>query len=505
VVDYLPATANRNLMTDILRDKWGFGGVLITDYTCIMELEEHGLGDVLENSVLAIKAGVEMDMAGETLMSHLPMAFKSGLVTQEEIDRACRRVLQAKEKLGLFDDPYRYFNEARAATEILSQENRKFAREVAAETFVLLKNENNLLPLAKDTRIALVGPLADSRRNMMGTWSVSGDHDLAITVREGIYNVLGGEDQVLYAKGANISDDPEFAKKVNAFGPEIVIDERSPQDMIWEAVDVAMKSDVVVAVVGEAADMNGEASSMADIGLRPSQRLLLEALIKTGKPIVMVLYSGRPMTLPWENEKMDAILGVWAGGIEGGNAVADVLFGDREPGGRLTASFPVHVGQIPVYHSMLSTGRPTKGSGFKFLSRYLDIPNEPLFPFGYGMAYTTFSYGEPVLDRVNMTQSDTLSVSITVTNTGSRAGSDVVQMYIRDVMGSISRPVMELKGFEKIRLDPGESRTLTFRVHQDLLSFYNYELEWVAEPGDFEIMIGPNAGEVQTRSFTLIE
>jgi len=501
-IDYIPASGNKWLFTDILRDRWGFDGFVVTDYTAINEMIAHGLGDLQEVSALSLKAGIDMDMVGEGFLSTLRKSYDEGKVTEAEIENAARRILDAKEKIGILDDPYLYFDEERAEREMLSESNRAFAREVAAKSHVLLKNEGTLLPLSKSGTIAVVGPLADSRRNMLGTWSVSGDWNKAVTVIEGIREGAGNA-QVLYAKGANISDDEEFARKVNAFGEEVVIDDRSPDAMIREAVQAANRADVIVAVVGEAADMSGEASSLAHISLQPSQRKLLEALKATGKPIVMVLYNGRPMVLNWENENMDAILDVWFGGTEGGRAVADVLFGDVNPGGKLTTSFPVHVGQIPVYHSMLNTGRPYGGQErSKFMSNYLDIPNEPLYPFGYGLSYTTFDYSEVSLSDTTMTSSS-LAASVTVTNSGSVAGSEVVQMYIRDVVGSISRPLKELKGFEKIELAPGESKEVTFEITKDLLKFYNTDLEHVAEPGEFRVFIGTNSRDTEELSFEL--
>ena len=411
--------------------------------------------------------------------------------------------MRAKEQLGLFEDPFQYFNAARAEEEILSHQNREFARKVAGECQVLLKNNQNILPLDKSSRIALVGPLADSRRNMMGTWSVSGDHSKSVTVLEGMQSLIGRDGSLKYAKGANISDDTLFAKKVNVFGEEITIDERSPEEMIEQAVSVASAADVVVAVMGEAADMSGEASSMAYIGLQPAQRRLLQALKETGKPVVMVLFSGRPMTLTWEHENMDAILEVWHAGIEAGHAIADVLFGEINPSGKLTTSFPVHVGQIPVYHSMLNSGRPYNGEAFsKFKSNYLDIPNQPLYPFGYGLSYTTFAYGRPEKTDTILSTGGKLSVSVNVRNSGLRAGKEIVQLYIRDLVGSLSRPLRELKGFQKIELEPGEEKKVTFIITEELLKFYNSKLEYVAESGAFQVFIGPNSRDVQMLSFS---
>ena len=503
VIDYVPSTANSYLFTEVLRDLWGFEGFVVSDYTTVNELVEHGMGDIQEVSALSVKAGVDMDMVGEGFVNTLKKSYENGTVSLEVINTACRRILLAKEKLGLFDDPYRYCDEERAKVEILSESNRAYAREVASETHVLLKNEDQLLPLNKETKVALVGPLADSRRNMLGTWSVSGDHSLAVTVREG-FEELVGKENIIYAKGSNISDNEDFAKKVNVFGPEIVIDDRSPEVMIEEAVAAAQKADVIVAVMGEAADMSGECSSMSNIDLQPSQKRLLKALKETGKLIVMVLFNGRPMTLVWENENMDAILDVWFGGTEGGRAVADVIYGDKNPSGKLTTSFPVAVGQIPVYHSMLNTGRPYNGeANSKFLSNYLDIPNGPLYPFGYGLSYTTFEYGNIQISNSTMTPMETVIASINVKNTGKIKDKEVVQLYIRDRVGSISRPMKELKGFKKIELAPGESKTVSFEINRELLSFYNGDLKWGTEPGKFDIMIGTNSNEVSSATLEL--
>ena len=503
VVDYIPATGSKFLFTDLLRKQWKFDGLTVTDYTSIMEMVEHGTGDKQEVARQSIKANVDMDMVSEFYLTTLKKSLSEGKVSQKEIDMACMRILTSKERLGLLDDPYKYFDEKRAATEMMSPEHRAFARKTAAASFVLLKNENNILPLNKNTRIALIGPLADSRRNMLGTWSVSGDHDKAVTVIEGIKSLAADPKNIMYAKGANISDDREFARRVNVFGEEIVIDTRTPDEMIREALDVAYKADVIVAVVGEAADMSGESSCLTDISLQPSQKKLLSALKATGKPIVMVLYNGTPMVITDELRDMHAVLDVWCGGTEGGNAVADVLFGDVNPGGKLTTSFPVNVGQIPVYHSMLNTGRPDSGNRSKFKTNYLDAPNEPLLPFGYGLSYTTFEYSKPTVSSPKMTRGKNVTVTVTVKNTGTVAGHEVVQMYIRDVVGSISRPLKELKGFQKIFLQAGESREVVFIINEELLKFYNEALEYKAEPGEFRVMTGTNSRDVQTVSFIL--
>jgi beta-glucosidase len=503
VIDYVPASGNKFLFTDLLRKKWKFDGLAVTDYTSVMEMMEHGQGDFQEVSQLALKANVDMEMVGEGFLTTLKKSLTEGKIKQKDIDQACVRILTAKEKLGILDDPYKYFNEERAKTEMMSSENRAFARKAAAASFVLLKNENSILPLKKDAKIALVGPLADSRRNMLGTWSVSGDHEKAVTVIEGIKSLSSNQKNVLYAKGANISDDIDLAKRVNVFGEEIVIDSRSADEMIREAVEVAQKSDIIVAVMGEAADMSGESSSMTNISLQPSQKKLLTALKAIGKPIIMILYNGRPMVIADEMRDMTAVLDVWCGGTEGGNAVADVLFGDVNPGGKLTTSFPVNVGQIPVYHSILNTGRPNLVGNPKFRTNYLDAPNEPLLPFGFGLSYTSFEYGKPLLSAPKLSRGKNISISVNVKNTGQVAGHEVVQMYIRDVVGSISRPVKELKGFERIYLLPGESKDVIFTIDENILKFYNEALEYKAEKGEFRVMVGTNSVDLQTLSFYL--
>lgn len=504
VIDYMPATANSFLLKDILRKDWGFDGFVVTDYTSLNEMINHGIGDLQEVSKLALKAGVDMDMVGEGFLNTLKKSLDEKKITEEEINTACRRILIAKQKLGLFEDPYKYFDTVRAKKEILSAEHRAFARKAAAKSFVLLKNDKDILPLKKSGSIAVVGPLADSRRNMLGTWSVSGDPNQAVTVLEGIKNAIGTQATIRYAKGANLSDDTLFAKKVNVFGTEIEIDKRSSEAMINEAVSVSRQSDIIIAVMGEAADMTGEASSMADIGLQPSQRKLLEALKKTGKPIIMVLYNGRPMTLVWENKNMNAILDVWFGGTEGGNAIADVLFGDVNPEGRLTTSFPVHVGQIPVYHSMLNSGRPYNGEEFsKFKSNYLDIPNEPLFPFGYGLSYSKIDYSAPTVSNTTLQGGGKIQVSTQIINSGTLETNETVQLYIRDVVGSISRPMKELKGFEKITIKPGESKSVSFTIDESLLKFYNSQHVYTSEPGTFEVFIGPNVRDAKKTLFEL--
>ena len=418
-----------------------------------------------------------------------PRLLSEGKVTQNAIELACRRVLEAKYKLGLFDDPYRYFDDSRPAKDILTNENREMALQAAAHSFVLLKNtslsgqENQVLPLQKSGTIALIGPLANDKNNMLGTWAPTGDPQLSVTVLDGL-KIVGGENmKILYEKGANISDDPEFAAKINVFGPRIEIDERTPQTMIREAVNISKKADVIVAVLGEATEMSGESSSRSDISLPESQKKLLRELVKTGKPLVLVMMSGRPLTIEEENEIADAILFTWHPGVEAGNAIANVLFGKTNPSGKLTATFPRNVGQIPIYYAKRNTGRPQEGETFtKFKSNYLDVPNSPLFPFGYGLSYTTFNYKNLKLNREMIQENDTIEVSVDVSNTGIYDGEEVVQLYVRDVMASITRPLKELKGFKKVHIKKGETITINFNISSTDLAFYHSDLNFYAEP-----------------------
>ncbi|SHF75481.1 beta-glucosidase [Mariniphaga anaerophila] len=503
-VDGVPASGNRWLLTDLLRTRWGFDGFVVSDYTSVNEMIAHGMGDLQQVSALALKAGLDMDMVGEGFLTTLEKSLNEGKINQEDIDLACRRVLEAKYKLGLFEDPYRYFDASRPEKDILIDEHRSLARETAARSMVLLKNENQLLPLKKSGTIALVGPLADSRNNMLGTWAPTGDHNLAVTVLEGFKNVAGNTANIQYAKGANICDDPEMAKKVNVFGPKIEIDKRSPEAMLKEALAVAGKADVIVAVVGEASEMTGESATRSDISLPMSQKKLVRELAKTGKPLVIVNMSGRPMTIGEEVNHADALLQMWHAGVEAGNALADVLFGDYNPSGKLTATFPQNVGQIPIYYSIRNTGRPQEGSNFeKFKSNYLDVTNSPLFPFGYGLSYTSFQYANISTDKNEMAQDGTIHVSVEVTNTGNFDGEEVVQLYIRDMVASVTPPLRLLKGFKKIFLKKGETTTVEFAITANDLAFYHPDLSFYAEPGDFTVFVGGDSNASLSKVFTL--
>jgi beta-glucosidase len=502
VIDGVPATGNHWLLTDLLRKQWGFKGLVVSDYTSVSEMINHGMGDLQAVSALSLKAGLDMDMVAEGFLNTLKKSLDEGKVTQAEIEQACRRILEAKYKLGLFEDPYRYVNESRPAKDILTPANRQFARELAAKSAVLLKNDNNLLPLKKGGSIALVGPLANDHSNQLGTWAVSGDPSMSVTVMQGIQDVVGNAIKVNYAKGANITDDPELAKKANVFGMRAEIDARNPDDMIKEAVAMASASDVVVAVLGEASEMTGEAASRTDLRIPGSQLKLLDALLATGKPVVLVLMNGRPLVLSGEPQKASAILDSWFAGIESGHAVADLLFGDRNPSGKLTMTFPRSVGQVPIYYNHLNTGRPMD-PGNKFSTKYLDESNDPLYPFGFGLSYTHFTYGPLTLGAPTMTSTGSITASIMVTNDGGYNGEETVQLYIRDMVGSVSRPLLELKQFKKIALPKGESKTVTFTINKADLTFLNAEGKAILEPGEFKVFVGGNSRDLKEASFTL--
>ncbi len=504
-VNGIPATANKFLMTDLLRTQWGFNGFVATDYTAINELEAHGLGNDAQVSALAMKAGIDQDMVGEIFLNNLAQNLKDGSVTQAQIDQACRRVLEAKYRLGLFTDPYHGVSDKRAKATLMKKQYLADARDIARRSFVLLKNEKQTLPLKKTGTIALVGPLANRQRDMIGSWSGAGDWKQAVSVEQGLRAAAPGL-KIVSAQGANVADDAQMIERLNAYGGELNIDPRPAEAMIAEAVAAAQQSDVVVAVVGESQGMTGEAASRADIGLPGRQLDLLKALKATGKPLVVVLMNGRPLTLPWEDQNADAILETWFSGTQGGHAIADVLFGAYNPAGKITATFPRSVGQVPIYYNHKSTGRPYAGDKLdKYKSRYLDIPNDPLYPFGYGLSYTTFTISKPTLSAATIGMAGALDVQVIVQNTGPADGEEVVQLYVRDVVGSSTRPVRELKGFQKVLLKKGESRTLTFHLTVEDLKFYNDALQFVAEPGEFQVFVGNNSRDVQQASFTLTQ
>ncbi len=502
-VDGVPASGNKWLLTNVLRNQWDFKGFVVSDYTSVTEMINHGMGDTAAVSVLSLNAGLDMDMVSEGFLNTLQKSLQTGKVSMASIDAACKRILEAKYDLGLFEDPFKYCKQERAS-EVLSADKRAFAKEAAMRSFVLLKNDNQVLPLKSNQKIALIGPLANDRSNMPGTWSINADAKQAISVLEGLNNRPGIGSKILYAKGANISDDPVFAAKINVFGEKISIDTRSSQELLAEALTVAAASDIIVAVVGEASEMSGEAASRTSLDIPTSQQKLIEALSKTGKPLVLVLMNGRPLTIANELKSATAVLDVWHAGTEAGNAVAAVLYGDYNPAGKLTMSFPRNVGQIPIYYSVRNTGRPNGGDVFgKYKSNYLDVENSPLLPFGYGLSYTTFSYGKPVLSAPTLTAAKVITVSVTLTNTGNYDGEEVVQLYIKDDVASITRPLKELKGFQKVFLKKGESKTVTFTIDEKLLRFYNADLKQISEKGSFQVYVGTNAAVENSVSFQL--
>ncbi|TCD07041.1 beta-glucosidase BglX [Pedobacter frigidisoli] len=505
-VDGIPATGSKWLMTEVLRNQWGFKGFVVTDYTGIPEMIAHGMGDLQTVSALAMNAGVDMDMVGEGFLGTLKKSLAEKKVSISEINRACRLILQAKYKLGLFTDPYKFCDPTRAEKEVFSPENRQIAREISAESFVLLKNNNNILPLKKSGTIGLIGPLADNTANMYGTWSVAALFDQSVTVLQGLKNALGNDAKILTARGSNfLADSVAEHRYVNVHNPTYKRDPRTEEEMIKEALKVAEKSDVIVATMGEGSEFTGEASSVTDIQIPETQKNLLKALAKTGKPIVLVLFTGRPLALKWEEENIPAILNVWFPGSEAGNSIADVLFGKVNPSGKLSATFPQNVGQVPLYYAHKNTGRPlAEGKWFeKFRSNYLDVSNDPLYPFGFGLSYTTFNYSDVKLSSNTLTKGKTITASVTLSNTGKYDGKEVVQLYIRDLVGSITRPVKELKGFQKVSLKAGEIKTISFNISDNDLNFYNSDLKFVAEPGDFQVFIGTNSRDVKTAAFTL--
>lgn len=503
-VDGIPATANKWLMTDVLRKQWGFNGFVVTDYTGIYEMIDHGIGDMQEVAARAINAGVDMDMVSDAFVGTLKQSVRDGKVSVQTIDNACRLILEAKYKLGLFADPYKYCDLKRPARDIFTAEHRAVARRIAGESFVLLKNES-VLPLSMKGNIAVIGPLADTRTNMPGTWSVAAVLDKSPSLIEGLKEMTAGKANILYAKGSNLIGDAAYEERATLFGRSLNRDGRTDAQLLQEALAVAGKSDVIIAALGESSEMSGESSSRTSLDIPDVQRTLLEELLKTGKPIVLVLFTGRPLTLEWEQAHVPAILNVWFGGSEAAYAIGDVLFGAVNPSGKLTMTFPKNVGQVPIYYAHKNTGRPLHaGKWFeKFRSNYLDVDNDPLYPFGYGLSYTTFAYSDITLDRTSLSMNGSVTAKVTLTNTGNRDGAEVVQLYIRDVVGSSTRPVKELKGFQKVFLKAGESREVSFKITPDLLKYYNYDLQYVAEPGTFDLMIGTDSRDVKTATFTL--
>lgn len=507
-VDGIPATGNKWLQTDVLRKMWGFQGFVVTDYTGINEMIEHGMGDLQESSALALRAGVDMDMVGEGFLKTLKKSLEEGKVTQAEIDLAAKRILEAKYDLGLFENPYKYGDVKWAANEVGSAENKSLARNTAAQSMVLMKNDNNVLPLKKSGTVAVIGPLVANSLNMAGTWSVGAEHSTAVSLMKGLQDNFGKDVKFISAKGANIDYSEKLENIYAAHGKLTDRDNRSKEVLLKEAVDVANKADVIILAIGESAEMSGESSSRTHIDIPQSQVDLLNELKKTGKPIAMVLFTGRPLALTNVKDVPDAILNVWFSGTEAGNAISDVLFGKINPSGKLPVTFPRSLGQIPLYYNHKNTGRPLgaeqtdKCEYERFRSNFMDECNTPLYPFGFGLSYTKFDYSKMNLSSTNLKGNQTLQASVTLKNSGNYDGAEIVQLYIRDLVGSITRPVKELKGFQKIFLKKGESKKVTFTITPEDLKFYNSNLKFDWESGDFEIMIGTNSEDVQREKIT---
>ncbi|GAA0501460.1 beta-glucosidase BglX [Pigmentiphaga daeguensis] len=510
-INGIPASANTWLLQDLLRKDWGFRGIAISDHGAITELVRHGVArDDREAARLAIKAGVDMSMADTLYLQELPGLVKSGEVTVAEIDRSVRNVLGAKYDMGLFHDPYLRIGAAADDPPDLYAESRMHradARELARKSLVLLENRNQTLPLARTATVALVGPLADSPLDMMGSWSAAGKSESSITLRQGMEEAMRGQGRLLYARGANVTDDARIVDYLNFLNwdnKEVFQDPRPPADMIAEAVGIARQADVIVAAVGESRGMSHESSSRTRLDIPASQRALLHALKATGKPLVLVLMNGRPLDLQWESANADALLETWYSGTEGGHAIADVVFGDYNPAGKLPISFPRSIGQIPTYYNHPRVGRPfVEGKPGNYTSQYFEEKNGPLYPFGYGLSYTGFSLSDVVLDSATMARGGKLGAQVNLKNTGTRRGETVVQLYIHDAAASVVRPVKELRGFQRIALEPGETRTVRFEIDENDLKFFDARLQHVAEPGDFEVQIGLDSQDVKRASFTL--
>ncbi len=480
--DGVPATGNRYLMTDILRNEWGFKGFVVTDYTSMNEMVSHGVvATEKEAGELSLHAGVDMDMQGAIYQRFLEQSLKEGKASVAEIDEAVRRILRVKFQLGLFENPYKFCDENREKQVVFSAEHRAAARDVARKSVVLLKNEGGVLPLSKSANIAVIGPLADNRTDLIGNWSGAGDGNSCVSLLEGIKSVCTGT--VTYAEGCEV--------------------ESTRKSGYLKAMEIARKADVVVVAVGERAMMSGEAAARAEIGLPGVQEELIKGLVALGKPVVVVLMNGRPLAIPEVDRTAPAILEAWWLGTETGHALADILFGDFNPSGKLPMTFPRSVGQVPIYYNEKSTGRPFDPNS-KWTSKYIDMPNTPLYPFGYGLSYTTFEYSEPKPNKTTFKKGEPLRISVNVRNTGKRPGEEVAQLYVRDLVASVTRPVRELKGFRKIMLAPGEAKTVEFTLNDTDFSFYRKDMSFGSEPGDFEIMAGGNSMDTKKVRVTML-
>ena len=501
-VDGIPATANKWLLTDVLRNEWGFDGFVVTDYNSIDEMRMHGYAGLKEASARALIAGTDMDMVSYGYMKTLEESVKDGRISESLIDKACRRILEAKYRLGLFDNPYKYCDVLRAKTELFTPEHRQVAREIAAKTFVLMKNKDNILPLKGNERIALVGPLADARNNMCGTWSMGCETDEHISVYDGLKRAVGADVSIRYAKGSNIYYDADTEKGAVGIRP---LERGDDAKMLKEALDAASSSDIIIAAVGECSEMSGESASRSDIRIPDAQRSLLKALFGTGKPVIILLFTGRPLDLSLESEHAAAILNVWFGGSEAGDAIANVLYGKVNPSGRLTTSFPRSIGQVPIYYNHMNTGRPdsddTKFN--RYGSNYIDESNTPLYPFGYGLSYTEFKYGDICLSRDTISFNEKLEVTVPVTNNGNYDGIETVQLYIRDLYADVCRPIKELRSFKQVFIPRGKTENVSFILSVEDLKYYDSTGNFTVESGDFDLMVGPNSSNVQCKHFYL--
>jgi len=485
----VPSTSNKWLLTELLRNDWKFDGFIVTDYSSINELIPHGVAtDLSQAAELAINAGVDMDMQGSAFITQLADLVKAGKVSEKTLDKAVQRILIAKYKLGLFDDPYRYCDKKREGEEIMTPEHHAFAREFVAKSCVLLKNDNKSLPVPKSAKtIAVIGPLSDSKMDMLGFWFGAGQFNKAVTLLEGIKNKVGSTVNIITIKGCNVNDNDLSG--------------------INQAVSAAKKADYVILALGESFMMSGEAASRTSIGLPGVQMELAEAVIKTGKPVAVVLFNGRPLAIPELDKMAPAILETWFGGTEAGNGIADVLFGDVNPSGKITMTFPLNVGQIPIFYNSKNTGRPINPENpyEKFKSNYLDSPNTPLYPFGYGLSYTTFSYSDIKLNKESFMGDEKIVASVEVTNTGDQDGEEIVQLYVRDLVGDVTRPVIELKGFKKVPVKKGETVTITFTLSPSDISYYHQDMSYGFDPGEFELFIGTNSRDTKKAAFSVTD
>ena len=503
-VDGIPATGNKWLMTDVLRKEWDFKGFVVTDYTGINEMIDHGMGDLKQVSALAMNAGIDMDMVGEGFLKTLKQSISEGKVTEQTVTDATRRILDAKYDLGLFDDPYRYTDTKRAQKEVFSPKHLEAAKTIASQSMVLMKNDKQVLPLKKSGTVAVIGPLGDNAINMTGTWSVAAKHANSISLLRGLKETVGKDVNFIFAKGSNVYEDAKMEEKAAMFGKDTGRDSRPAEDIRKEALAIANQADVIVLAMGESAEMSGESSSRTDIGIPETQKELLRELKKTGKPIVIVLFTGRPLVLTEESQLADAILNVWFPGSMAGYAISDVLYGKVNPSAKLPMTFPRSVGQVPLYYNSKNTGRPLSQENTdkckfeKFRSNYLDECNTPLYPFGFGLSYTKFGYSDVSVSNAKPVGNTPIEASVTLTNSGKYEGAEIVQLYIRDLVGSNTRPVKELKGFQKVYLKAGESKKVTFKISPEDLKFFNNQLKYDWEAGDFDIMIGTSSSEVKT-------